>query len=50
MTNLRHSSRHYEITVITFTRETARNIRERLAEEDNIPKERHPEIISTMHS
>lgn len=39
-----------EITVITFTRETARNMRERLAEKDNIPKENHPEIISTMHS
>jgi len=50
VTNLRPSSRHYEIIVIAITRETARNMRERLAEKDNIPKEKHPEIISTMHS
>ncbi len=40
-----------EIAVITFTVEAARNMRERLTHEDiNLPKEKHPEIISTMHS
>lgn len=40
-----------EIAVITFTNEAARNMREKLSEEDiDIPKEKHPEIISTMHS
>jgi len=40
-----------EITVITFTNEAARNMRERLSQDDiAVPKERHPEIISTMHS
>jgi len=37
-----------EIAVITFTNEAARSMRKRLAE--SFPKERHPEIISTMHS
>ena len=40
-----------EITIITFTKEAARNMREKLSNEEiNIPKEKHPEIISTMHS
>jgi superfamily I DNA/RNA helicase len=40
-----------EMTVITFTNEAARNMRERLSEEDiDIPSDRKPAIISTMHS
>ena len=40
-----------EITVITFTKEAARNMRERLAEKDiDLDKDRYPEIISTIHS
>jgi DNA helicase-2/ATP-dependent DNA helicase PcrA len=42
------------ITVITFTTEAARNMRLRLSDEDKpdvyMPKEKQPEIISTMHS
>lgn len=38
-----------EIAVITFTKEAARNMIRKL-EEDNIPKEKYPKIISTMHS
>ena len=46
-----------EITVITFTREAARNMKERLtppAKKDmpnvTLPSERHPRTICTMHS
>ena len=40
-----------EISIITFTIEAARNMRERLTHADiDLPKDRHPEIISTMHS
>ena len=40
-----------EICVMTFTNEAARNMRDRLSHDDiNIPKEKHPSIISTMHS
>lgn len=40
-----------EIAVITFTTEAARNMRDRLLKDDiAIPKENHPEIITTMHS
>lgn len=40
-----------EIAVITFTKEAARNMRERLAEKDiNLDKDKYPKIISTMHS
>lgn len=39
-----------EIAVITFTNEAARNMREKLLNEIHLPKEKHPEIISTMHS
>ena len=39
-----------EISVITFTNDAARNMRENLYKEDiSIPKEMYPEIISTMH-
>lgn len=40
-----------EIAVITFTNEAARNMHEKLFEgEDEIPKEKIPHLISTMHS
>lgn len=40
-----------EIAVITFTTEAARNMRDSLLKDDiAIPKENHPEIITTMHS
>ena len=40
-----------EIAIITFTTEAALNMRERLSSKDiNLPKDRHPEIIATMHS
>jgi DNA helicase II / ATP-dependent DNA helicase PcrA len=40
-----------EITIITFTNEAARNMRERLAQSDiGIPPEKIPETILTMHS
>jgi len=40
-----------KISVITFTKEAARNMREKLADEDiNLDKEKYPGIISTMHS
>jgi DNA helicase-2/ATP-dependent DNA helicase PcrA len=39
-----------EIAVITFTTEAARNMREKLRDPQiSLPKEKHPEIISTMH-
>jgi ATP-dependent DNA helicase UvrD/PcrA len=40
-----------EIGIITFTKEAARNMRERLAKEDiAVPPDKVPELISTMHS
>lgn len=42
-----------EISVITFTKEAARNMRGKLSEENNevkIEREKYPEIIGTMHS
>lgn len=45
-----------EIAIITFTNEAARNMRDRLGEIDTktgepfLPREKHPETISTMHS
>lgn len=40
-----------EMAVITFTNEAARNMRERLAEDDiAVPAESIPELICTMHS
>jgi len=42
-----------EISVITFTNEAARNMRDKLSDENDevrIEREKYPEIISTMHS
>jgi DNA helicase-2/ATP-dependent DNA helicase PcrA len=42
-----------EIAVITFTKESARNMRGKLSEENDevrIEREKYPEIIGTMHS
>lgn len=40
-----------EIAIITFTNEAARNMRERLLKEDiDLPSDRLPHVISTMHS
>jgi DNA helicase-2/ATP-dependent DNA helicase PcrA len=40
-----------KISVITFTNEAAKNMREKLSEKDiNLSKEKYPRIIATMHS
>ena len=42
-----------EIAVITFTKEAARNMRGKLAEDNDevrIERDKYPEIIATMHS
>ena len=40
-----------EIAIITFTNQAARNMRERLLKEDiDLPSDRLPHVISTMHS
>lgn len=42
-----------EIAVITFTKEAARNMRGKLAEDNNevrLERDKYPEIIATMHS
>lgn len=44
-------ARANEVAVITFTNEAARNMRNELSNKKiDIPKEKHPKIISTMHS
>jgi DNA helicase-2/ATP-dependent DNA helicase PcrA len=46
-----HGAAPDEITIITFTNEAARNMRERLAEDDiAIPTASTPSLICTMHS